>query len=215
MSAIVMALIRLRLQWPGWQILLVALMICLALNPLGPYSAGFWLSFSAVFILYLANISGLRVDIDRKASRLRTWRNKLRQLALIQLVLMCMMLPVQWQWFGGISLAAAVINFLAVPWVSMLTVPLVLAAIVSLWLPSLSVWLWWLADLSLYPVMWLADFSNGAWWSIPVSWLPYLLGSTVLVVLLWFLPIRTFKALYLAVALVVVSWRGGIRADQR
>jgi len=208
MSAIVMVLIRLRLQWPGWQILLVALVTCLVFNPLGSYSAGFWLSFSAVFILYLANISGLRVDIDREASRLRTWRNKLRQLALVQLVLMCMMLPVQWQWFGGISLAAAIVNFLAVPWVSMLTVPLVLAAIVSLWLPSLSAQLWWLADLSLFPVMWLADFSNGAWWSISVSWLPYLLGGTGLVALLWFLPVRTFKALYLAVTLVVVSWRG-------
>ncbi|OLQ73390.1 DNA internalization-related competence protein ComEC/Rec2 [Photobacterium proteolyticum] len=210
MSTMVMVLIRCRVHWPGWQILLLALMVCLILNPLGSYSAGLWLSFSAVFVLYIASVSGVRADTGGEATWLRNWSNKLKLLVMVQLVLMGMMLPVQWLWFGGVSVAAVVVNLFAVPWVSFLTVPLVLAAIASLWLPSLSAWLWWLADLSLFPVLRLAELASGSWWRISVYWLPYLFGVLVLAILLWFLPVRTFKALYAGAALVIVNWHGAL-----
>ena len=208
MSTMVMVLIRCRVHWPGWQILLLALMVCLILNPLGSYSAGLWLSFSAVFVLYVASVSGIRADTGGETSWLRSWRNKLKLLVMVQLVLMGMMLPVQWLWFGGVSVAAAVVNLFAVPWVSFLTVPLVLAAIAALWLPSLSAWLWWVADLSLFPVLRLAELACGSWWRISAYWLPYLFGVLALAILLWFLPVRAFKALYAGTALAIVSWHG-------
>ncbi|MCW8327280.1 DNA internalization-related competence protein ComEC/Rec2 [Photobacterium sp. SDRW27] len=208
MSAMVMGLIRFRVHWPGWQVLLVALTVCLVVTPLAFYAAGFWLSFSAVFILYLCNISGLRSDTSRGKSLMVTWRDKLRLLALMQLALLLLMLPLQWQWFGGISPLAPVINFFAVPWVSFLTVPLVLAAIVTLWLPPLSSGFWMLADLTLAPVIWLAELSTGAWWQLSLSWSPYLLGGIGWIILSWFLPLRRFKNLHLVIVLVIVSWRG-------
>ena len=208
MSGIAACLIRLRLKWPGWQVMLVALMLCLVSNPLGSYAAGFWLSFAAVFVIYLANLGGVRASAMPVRSRFHTWYNKLRSLALLQLVLLLLMLPLQWHWFGGISLAAPVVNFVAVPWVGTLTVPLVLVAIATLWLPVLSGWLWWLADLTLLPVLWLADLAGGAWWPLSLNWLPYLFGGAAWLLLLWFLPFSSFKSLHLVLVLVIVSWRG-------
>nr|WP_299018194.1 DNA internalization-related competence protein ComEC/Rec2 [uncultured Photobacterium sp.] len=209
MSAVAMSLIRLRVQWPGWQIWLFAFAACLCVNPLGSYSAGFWLSFSAVFILYFANVSGLRSDRLQGLPATQRCRQRLLLLAKIQLVLLIMMLPLQWQWFGGVSLLAPMVNFFAVPWVSTLTVPLILAAILVSGLPSVSGLLWRLADYSLFPVLRLAELANGAWWSISASWAPFLIGAAGCLLLLWFLPFRKFKALHLVIVLVVISLQGG------
>ncbi|PSW07281.1 DNA internalization-related competence protein ComEC/Rec2 [Photobacterium lipolyticum] len=206
MSSIVMVLIRFRAQWAGWQVFIVALASCLVLNPLGSYAAGFWMSFAAVMILYLANLSGMRTQPSAAQTR-ALWWSKVKVLALLQCALLVFMLPLQWQWFGGVSLFAPVINFFAVPWVSILTVPLVLAAISTLWWPGLSNLFWLLADLTLYPVMWLADLSAGTWWAVSSRWLPYIWGIMVGSLLLWFLPWRSFKWLHLSVILVITSWR--------
>ncbi|MGF1756972.1 DNA internalization-related competence protein ComEC/Rec2 [Photobacterium sagamiensis] len=209
MSSIVMVLIRFRVHWAGWQVFIVALASCLVLNPLGSYAAGFWMSFAAVMILYLANLSGMRTQPSATKARDRWW-SKVKVLALLQCALLVFMLPLQWQWFGGVSLFAPVINFFAVPWVSTLTVPMVLAAIATLWWPGLSNLFWLLADLTLYPVMWLADLSAGTWWAVSSQWLPYVWGIMVGSMLLWFLPWQLFKWLHLSVLLVIISWRGEI-----
>ena len=166
------------------------------------------LSFGAVAVLYLANVSGLHANGMAGETVVVSWRNKLWLLARMQLALLLMMLPLQWQWFGGISLAAPLINFIAVPWVSTLTVPMVLAAIATLWLPAVSGWLWWLADLSLFPVIWLAELVTGAWWQLSLSWLPYLFGGAGWLLILWFFSFSAFKSLHLVLALVIVTWQG-------
>ncbi|UXI02304.1 DNA internalization-related competence protein ComEC/Rec2 [Photobacterium sp. TY1-4] len=205
---LVLGLIRFRVQWPGWQVMLVALVLCLVLNPLGSYGAGFWLSFAAVWVLYCANLAGVQPRPVSQPTRFQTLLGRFKSLALMQGVLLLLMLPVQWQWFGGISLVAPVVNFLAVPWVSLVTVPLVLAALATLWLPTVSGALWWLADRSLVPVLALAAQAEGAWWDIPTRGMVYLLGGIFLLVVMWFVPIRRHKAWFLVVALVMAGWYG-------
>lgn len=208
MSALVLVLIRLRIQWPGWQVMLVALVLCLVANPLGTYGAGFWLSFAAVLILYSANLSGLQPRVVDSPTWPQTLLVRIKALALMQGVLMLLMLPVQWQWFGGISLVAPVVNLLAVPWVSLVTVPLVLAALATVWLPVISGGLWWLADCSLIPVLALATQAEGAWWDIPARGMVYLLGGILALVVMWFLPVRRYKAWFLVMGMVLGSWYG-------
>ncbi|WP_064602922.1 DNA internalization-related competence protein ComEC/Rec2 [Photobacterium sp. J15] len=215
MSTIVMGLLRMKVQWPGWQIWLTALVVCLCVNPLGSYSASFWLSFSAVFILYFAGASGMRLLHHSEQTWSQLCRARLRLLLQVQLVLLVMMLPLQWQWFGGVSLLAPLINYFAVPLVSILTVPFVLAAIAGSGLSSVSVFFWTLADYSLVPVMLLAELASGAWWDISSTLGSYLLGVVGCLFVMWFLPLRRFCALHFVLILTVVCWQGGPVSEQK
>jgi competence protein ComEC len=213
MCTIVMLLIRLRIRWSGWEVFVVALAICLMLNPLASYAAGFWMSFTAVFILYIANLSGIRQQhIIPNENRIHYQKyllwEKVKVLAQLQCVLLLFMLPLQWYWFGGISLFAPFINFVSVPWVSTLTVPLVLAAISTVWFPWLSDIFWQLADWTLYPVIWLAEQSVGTWLSLSSAWLPCLIGGIGWAALWWFIPWRNFKWVHIAIFIVFISWEG-------
>ncbi|PSW26942.1 DNA internalization-related competence protein ComEC/Rec2 [Photobacterium swingsii] len=57
MACIVMLFTRLLILSPGWFILLLTFVLCLAIDPLASYTMGFWLSFSAVFVLLLLRVS--------------------------------------------------------------------------------------------------------------------------------------------------------------
>ena len=195
MSLVALLLLRLRIAWPGWQILLTVFVVSLASDPLASYNAGFWLSFSAVAVIALAHSSGVRYDAHPEEVFYRRWLGKLKVLVLMQLTLLSLMLPVQWIWFGGFSPWAPLINLMAVPWVSMTTVPLVLAAIAFSPFEHLSQGGWQLADLTLYPVFWLAEWARGGWWVLDDSQGRWVGFAAVIVVLLWLLPARRFTAL--------------------
>lgn len=212
MSVLVLLLLRLQIKWAAWHILLAVCAASLMVNPLASYSAGFWLSFAAVLVILLVGAGGIRTAQvgDDNVSSYQRVRHKLRVLAYMQLALLLLMLPVQWVWFGGFAPLAPVINFIAVPWVSGLTVPLVLAAIVfSGWHP-VAMGLWQLADWTLRPVVWLADQATGSWLTLAASWQPYLIALVLITCLGWLLPFRPFKALWGVVLLAVISWDGGV-----
>lgn len=203
MSALCLLLIRLEVVWSGMRVWLLVFTVCLFLNPLATYSAGLWLSFGAVLVLYLANVGGIRRRKGISVSGVAAWRENCRVYMLLQLVLLGLMLPLQWVWFGGISPVAPLVNLLAVPWVSLITVPLVLLAVVTLAFPAISGMFWQMADGSLHPVMNVATLTSGTW--LPLSdglfW-----GLLILIVLLtmgWFLPWRQFAGLHLSVAIVL------------
>lgn len=202
-SVLCLLMIRCGVVWSGLQLWSVILACCLILNPLASYSAGLWLSFGAVLVLYLANTGGIR---RRKQAELvgMPWRETVRVYVLLQLALLGLMLPLQWFWFGGISLAAPLINLLAVPWVSLVTVPCVLIAVVTIAVPGLSGVFWQLADWSLHPVIALASLAEGAWWPLSESLFIVLLAMVTGIVLCWFLPWRRFLCLQLS--LVLALW---------
>ncbi|MGR5061566.1 DNA internalization-related competence protein ComEC/Rec2 [Photobacterium sp. DNB22_13_2] len=206
MSSVVLVLLRFRIVWPGWQILLLVFTVSLALDPLASYNAGFWLSFSAVAVIALAHIGGVRFEESSELKLHQRWFGKWRVLLWLQLALLVLMLPVQWLWFGGFSPWAPLVNLLAVPWVSMTTVPLVLAAIVFSPVEQVAMMCWQLANTTLSPVLWLAEWARGGWWMLADSAGRWVLAVSVMSVLLWLLPLRRFTALLVVLSIVVMLW---------
>lgn len=127
----------------AWAILLIA-----ATQPLAVLSSGFWLSFVAVVVLiswFYPWQSSRRLIIPLQALG--------AQLALTAgLVVPSILLVGQASWL------APMVNLVAVPWVSLITVPLsLLGSLVHFILPQLARWLWLLADYSISALWLLLD----------------------------------------------------------
>lgn len=105
----------------GW---LIALAVVLLLDPFAPLRAGFWFSFTAVAVL-------LFLFLPRVGAR-AAWRRMLLAQAGISLV----MAPMSMYWFQQASLPGLVANLVAIPVVSFIIVPLLLAALPLLLVPG-------------------------------------------------------------------------------
>lgn len=144
MLCVLMGGLLFRHQIPAYRYCLYSGILILVIDPLAPLQAGFWLSFMAVVILLL---------YFRPRKRLTWWRSVL----MAQLVIGIALLPFSLAWFGVISPGALVANLLAVPWVSLIVVPLILAGLI-LWLfyePLATVMFEWAADALMLLQHWL------------------------------------------------------------
>jgi len=110
-----LALLSRRQQLSGRSLLLAAVLI-VASNPLQLLSAGFWLSFVAVFTLWL--VFAQRTDNG----------GKLSSLLRAQIALSCTMLMLQLALLQQFSLLMLPVNLLAIPLVSVLIMPCLLLA---------------------------------------------------------------------------------------
>lgn len=110
----------------------------LLLDPLAPLAAGFWLSFLAVAVLLLQGTLMPAIDTG--------WRALLRTQACVTVAL----LPVTVAVFGSVSLVGLAVNLVAIPFFSLLLVPLILAGSVALgvW-PALATLLFKLAAVAI------------------------------------------------------------------
>jgi len=125
---------RLRFRHLGlWWPLLLALNGVLVLEPLASLQVGFWLSFAAVAVLLLA--------FGGRLGPWSVWQAWTRPQWLIAIglfpVLLVLGLP--------ISLSAPVANLFAVPWISLVVLPLALLGTALLWVPLAGVGVLWLA----------------------------------------------------------------------
>jgi competence protein ComEC len=175
---------RLRFRHLGvWWPLLLALNGVLILEPLASLQPGFWLSFAAVAVLILAFAGRL--------GPWSVWQAWTRPQWLIAIglfpVLLVLGLP--------ISLSAPLANLVAVPWISLVVLPLALLGTALLPLPWLGESLLWLAGGALAGLFeglaWLAGLQP-AWVpaEVPLGyWWLSLLG-TVLLLLPKGVPLR-------------------------
>ncbi|WNW14090.1 DNA internalization-related competence protein ComEC/Rec2 [Pseudomonas sp. DTU_2021_1001937_2_SI_NGA_ILE_001] len=147
--------LRFRHLGPTWP-WLVALNGVLLLEPLASLQPGFWLSFGAVGVLLMA--FGGRVG---GWSWWRAWTRAQWLIAIGLLpALLALGLPV--------SLSGPAANLLAVPWVSLVVLPLALLGTLMLPVPLLGEALLWLAGGALQLLFWvLAEFA--AQWP---AWVP-------------------------------------------
>lgn len=130
-AAVMVALLSARSVHPA-AVLLRAAAVVLVLDPFAPLGAGFWFSFLAVAAL-------LAVFAPRASNGAAWWRRPVSAQLAVTLTLM----PVSALWFGLTSATALPANLLAIPWVSFLVVPPVLAGIVALpFNESLAAGLW-------------------------------------------------------------------------
>ena len=177
MLSIVMLSIFWRHKVQSAQVLSLALLAVLLLDPIAVLSPGFWLSFAAVSIIGLAAFGRLTVDKSWKIWGRLQWRISM---ALIPLLLFL---------FQQASLVSPIANLFAIPIVSFLTVPLVLFAssIVSLF-PSIASVLYSFADATLSILWWLlaylAETSFSQWHSVKPDILSLCLASLGFILLL-------------------------------
>jgi competence protein ComEC len=176
------------------RVLAMALLAVLLLDPLAVLSPGFWLSFGAVAVILYG--MGGRLDVSGWWWR---WGR-------VQVLVALGLAPLLAVWFQQVPLISPLANLLAVPWVSLLVVPLVLlgTALITLWpwgahallslallgLDGLWWWLGWCASLLpphwsvLAPPSWiLPPVLIGMFWLLaPRGWPARWLG------LFWLLP---------------------------
>ncbi|MEZ8205136.1 DNA internalization-related competence protein ComEC/Rec2 [Vibrio splendidus] len=176
LRALVMCIIASYFLWRGQNIsvlryVVLSLCVVLLIWPFSALSSSFWLSFGALgAVIYIALNS-------RPSSSNATLIDRVLQLIKIQLMLTFLIAPFSILFFKGVSLVSVLYNLLLLPWVSMVTIPLLfLAMLLSLILESVSEvmsltalshgfseQLWMLVDLSLDPLVFSLPFSERFW----------------------------------------------------
>ena len=134
-----------RRRWPPGGALCLALLAVLALDPAASLTASFWLSFVAVALLLIAALgsgrsaacasaprsAGAASSVAGAADGLRARAlTLLAEFGRVQWALTLGLIPLGLWYFGQFSLAAYVVNFVAIPLFSVLVVPLCLLSAV-------------------------------------------------------------------------------------
>lgn len=195
-------LLRRELGW--WTRYALALWAVLLIDPLAPLTPGFWLSFGAVAWLILA--------FGEQWAPLARWK----LWVLPQLGLSVALLPLGLAFFQQTSLAAPLVNLLAVPYVTFVVVPLLLLSL-ALWpISALSAGLLKLAALLLGAFDWLIVVAAqwpAARWALPAPDL--LTWSLALVGCLWMLAPRGWPGRALGVfGLLPLLWPARMELPQ-
>jgi competence protein ComEC len=186
------------------RVLLLCLLCFIVVFPLSLFGLSFWLSYSAVAIIIF--VSWRWPSQARGFNLLTSFKLMLR----IQLALSLLMLPIiAWQ-FGYVSLISPLVNLVAVPFVTVILVPLCLLAIVCLvYWPNAGTllfgWVDQLLNVALYYLQQTLSLSWGVWQlpAIPLgAWALFLLAFVGLMlphvgrakpyVFLLFIPVLSF-----------------------
>ncbi|MFN2309819.1 MAG: DNA internalization-related competence protein ComEC/Rec2 [Gammaproteobacteria bacterium] len=116
----------------------LALLLVVLADPFAVLSPGFWLSFAAVAIIF--------ARLAQPATRADGLYPRFRRLLRLQVALTLGLLPLTLLFFGQLGWVALPANLFAVPWTSLVLVPLLFAGLICLFpLPALAQWLFWLA----------------------------------------------------------------------
>ena len=197
-------------QWPWPMVWLLALAVVLLWDPWALLQAGFWLSFVAVGVLYASGPEEKRSDDPIFKGNIatvwvvsRAWSvlALLREQALVTVALA----PLTLLLFGQCSVVGLLANLFAIPWVTLLLLPLSLLGLLwpALWSASafgcdlLAALLQVLANLPLSsyavaaPPMWAAvgGLAGGLLLALRLPWVARLQGLPLLLpLLLWQAP---------------------------
>ncbi len=146
------------------RILSIAVGAILIITPFSLWSSSFWLSFAAVWLLLST----------------RDWwlsANPLYSLIKLQLILFAGLMPLMLILFGGVSGSGLFINLLCVPLVSMVVMPLLLAALtmsaatvllsgIAHWIESPLEWCMLCLEMSLKLLVWFVTAFPSWWFSV-------------------------------------------------
>ncbi|WP_370629071.1 DNA internalization-related competence protein ComEC/Rec2 [Polynucleobacter sp. 15G-AUS-farblos] len=161
-----------------------ALLIVLLIDPMAPYTPGFWLSFGAVAaILYaMGNSVGLLGIPTGKELEVH-WTQRLMQALLeacrVQAVVTLALLPLTLFWFYQVSIVSPLANAFAIPVVSYIVTPLAIAGAL---LPDfIGRWLLLAAHISMEYLSeclhWMASWKWSVLWQPQPEWWALLLSG--------------------------------------
>lgn len=176
--------------------LAVALLLVLLYDPLAVMEAGFWLSFGTVAMILFAMSNRLAISKLTTGSGLWWQWGRLHWLIAIGLA------PVMLMMFQQVSLISPLANFIAVPWMNVLSVPLtLLGTLTVLIIPPLGDAFLSLADYSVaalwFVLQWMSGIELAQWTQHTPPW--------------WALfPALVGVALLLAPKGLPVRWLGGV-----
>ncbi len=196
MVSVVMLARLLRRRWHAGSGISAALCAALVLDPLAARGAGGWLSFVAVAAL-LYGLAGARRMPFGLALLHTQW-----------LVTVALALPLL-VFFGQFPWLSAAANLVAVPWVSMLVVPLCLASLSLLWWSPLATALALAAHAcwaALYGALsWLYHAAGDPYWLLPSNSVPAV--ALAAAGTLWLLAPRGMPARWLGVVMwLPMAW---------
>ncbi|MBT8564455.1 DNA internalization-related competence protein ComEC/Rec2 [Polynucleobacter paneuropaeus] len=144
-----------------------ALFFALLIDPMAPYTPGFWLSFGAVAaILYSMKDSKGLLGIPTGKELETIWQDRIRmalsEASRVQAVVTIALLPLTYYWFYQTSIVSPIANTLAIPVVSYVVTPFAIAgALLPEWLGE---WFLKLAHLSMeYLGIALTKFAGLSW----------------------------------------------------
>lgn len=159
-----------------WSLAMIGVLL---FDVFAPLDAGFWLSFIAVGVILMFATTPLRPD------------NASRQWLQLQWAITLALAPLTFLVFGGVSVAGLAVNLVAIPVISFVLVPLVLAgAVFALSWPAGCQPFFALADALhewLWPALvWAADLDFAVWRREPTAaWLLLSLPAGLLLLLRW------------------------------
>ena len=149
-----------------------ALLIVLLIDPMAPYTPGFWLSFGAVAaILYAmkdsSGLLGVPTGKELEMSLSRRLMQALSDACRVQAVVTIALIPITLYWFYQTSIVSPIANAIAIPLVSYVVTPL---AILGAFLPDfIGGWLLILAHKSMeflgVLLVWMSSWD----WSVAKS----------------------------------------------
>ncbi|MBU3620696.1 DNA internalization-related competence protein ComEC/Rec2 [Polynucleobacter sp. CS-Odin-A6] len=160
-----------------------ALAFVLLIDPMAPYTPGFWLSFGAVAaILFAMQDSDGLLGVPTGKELEVHWRHRLiqalREACRVQAVVTIALLPLTLYWFYQTSIVSPFANAIAIPVVSYIVTPLAIAGallpdFIGKWLllPAhatmdyLAIMLTWMAQWR-WAIAWS---SQPAWWALALS----------------------------------------------
>lgn len=179
-----------------WLLVVCALLFT---DPKAAYASSFWLSITAVAIIFL--FLSLRLPL----------RSLLLKALLMQLCLVVVMaLLVAWL-YNGLSLHGLLYNLIFVPWFSFVIIPLLLFTVVfAVFFPPLIQWLLSTIDLLLLPLSLALPLSHWLWFELSAQ--QVLLPIVVLFGLLLALFVRG-KALLIVFLSMILALN--VRKDER
>ena len=126
----------------NYSVLSVALLLVLISNPMATLTAGFWMSFLAVFFIF----------VFLKCAH---FKNKLMKIIFLQFYLGAALFPISLLFFAQASVIAPLVNIIAIPVVSFFILPVLLMSVVLslldvniamnmlLLVDQMFEWLWW------------------------------------------------------------------------
>ena len=179
----------------GFDVLGVAGLVVLVLDPPSLASASFWLSFVAVAWLMILADDGSRWNPE--GSPKVFWRRWIRaggQLVYVQLVLGFGLAPLSLGWFQQVSLIAPLTNLLAVPVFTLAVMPLALAGTALLFIePGTGSWLLRLAAEVVQQLMELlrplGALEMATWRPPATGWQVLVLCAAAAVLTCWWRPV--------------------------
>jgi len=130
------------------RLLLITLFILVIISPFSLFTVSFWLSFYAVLIIFLT-LWRFRVWLTRGSD---LWRF-VKGLFIIQIALTLMLIPITAIFFQQVSLVSLAANIIAVPWMSVISIPCALLSVFFMTFSELLAQ--WFMTLSLYSLTWL------------------------------------------------------------